>query len=303
MAQLKGDFISFSFNGKSSSELGIVRTSDGDRYNHNLSPQFEDKTIEIPGGDGAYYFGSTFSVREFNIPIAFDSLTENEFKNLNVFFNDKKIHDLIFDEAPYKVYKAKISEPPELEFICFDDLENEGERVYKGEGTINFIAYTPWARSQYKYLDSYDSDIYTSKDEWAEASGLAKNQATKGCDVFSNGTASLYNPGDLEADYQLFIPVNGGNITISLNNSEIMILQNVEVNGSEDGICIDTKTQLINGYIHSTSGTADVYRLTTNLYNNKIKLGSFVKIPKGDSTMTITGATDTPAIVYDYLYF
>jgi len=38
MGGLKGDFISFSFNGVHSSELGITRTSDGSRYNENLLP-------------------------------------------------------------------------------------------------------------------------------------------------------------------------------------------------------------------------------------------------------------------------
>jgi hypothetical protein len=32
------DFIGFTFNGKHSSELGIVRTSDGSRFNENLLP-------------------------------------------------------------------------------------------------------------------------------------------------------------------------------------------------------------------------------------------------------------------------
>ena len=108
MAQMKGDFIGFSFGNTHSSDLGIVRTSDGDRYNQNLSPEFEDKTLAIPGGDGTYYFGSAFSQKIFEVPFAFDKITESKLRKLNAFFNDRKIHNLIFDEAPYKIYKAKI---------------------------------------------------------------------------------------------------------------------------------------------------------------------------------------------------
>jgi hypothetical protein len=45
----------------------------------------------------------------------------------------KEIHDLVFDEAPYKVYSAKVTGTPQLKTVCFS--END-ERIYKGEGTI-----------------------------------------------------------------------------------------------------------------------------------------------------------------------
>jgi hypothetical protein len=38
MSVLKGDFIGFSYNGKHSSDLGIVRTSNGSRFDENLLP-------------------------------------------------------------------------------------------------------------------------------------------------------------------------------------------------------------------------------------------------------------------------
>ena len=42
---LKGDFIGFTFNGVHSSELGIIRVSEGDRYNESLLPSLSSKTI------------------------------------------------------------------------------------------------------------------------------------------------------------------------------------------------------------------------------------------------------------------
>jgi hypothetical protein len=61
------DFTGFSFNGVHSSELGIVRISDGSRYNEDLLPTLQDKTIQVPGGDGTYYFGSYYTQRTFPI--------------------------------------------------------------------------------------------------------------------------------------------------------------------------------------------------------------------------------------------
>ena len=55
---LSGDFIGFTFNNIHSSDMGIIRTSDGSRFNENLLPTFADKTVQVPGGDGIYYFNS-----------------------------------------------------------------------------------------------------------------------------------------------------------------------------------------------------------------------------------------------------
>ena len=46
------DFVGFTFNGISSSDLGIVRTSNGDRFDMSLSPDFDNTTVEVKGRDG-----------------------------------------------------------------------------------------------------------------------------------------------------------------------------------------------------------------------------------------------------------
>jgi hypothetical protein len=52
MSDFKGDYLGFSFGTKSdgvtpmhSSDLGIVRTSSGSRFNENLLPTIQDKTV------------------------------------------------------------------------------------------------------------------------------------------------------------------------------------------------------------------------------------------------------------------
>ena len=50
------DFTGFSFGGIHSSTLGIIRTSEGSRYNQNLFPNAQDKTVQVPDGEGTYYF-------------------------------------------------------------------------------------------------------------------------------------------------------------------------------------------------------------------------------------------------------
>lgn len=147
-------YTGFTFNGKHSSEFNIKRTSDGDRYNENLLPTIQDKTVQIPGADGTYFYGSYFTQRVFNVSFAFDSLTEGQLAALKAHFGDKKIHELIFDETPYKKYRAKVTGSTTFKHIPF--AEGATNRVYKGEGTLQFTAYDPYAREVYKFLDNYE---------------------------------------------------------------------------------------------------------------------------------------------------
>lgn len=119
--EIKGDFLGFSFAGVRSESLGIVRTSDGDRYSEELQPEIRDITVEVPGMNGNYYFGSTYGPRELSISFAFDSMTEEQFRKMRATFGKGKIGNLIFDERPYKAYMAKIAAPIELDYICFDE--------------------------------------------------------------------------------------------------------------------------------------------------------------------------------------
>ena len=144
------DFIGFTYNGRHSwRDLGIYRTSDGSRYNNNLTATMTDKTVDVPSGDGQYYFGTTFKNRTFTVNYAFDNLTEEKLQQLKTVFDGKGVHDLIFDETPDQVWSAKVTGTASIKYLCFDDdtLTDQYKRIYKGEGSITFTCYYPFARS------------------------------------------------------------------------------------------------------------------------------------------------------------
>lgn len=297
---LKGDFIGFSFNEHRSESLGIVRVSDGSRYNEDLVPTTQDKTVQVPGGDGFYYFGSDYTQRQFSINIAFDELTEKQFRELQQVFGTKELGKLIFDERPYKYYMVK-SGKPQLKYICFG---KEGEaRTYKGEGTLTFTAYYPFAKSIFKFLNEYSDK---NKDEWKEASGMKAEKGTYDT-VSNNGSISVYNAGDLEADFILkfSLPVDNtpiGDIKITLSKENVGKVEAfLDLNGfskkdADTGFQINTKTNLIEGF--------NAEGLTGTLYNENIIQGDFFKIPPREEgyQISITGATPIE-IVYDYIYY
>lgn len=296
----KGDFIGFSFNGYRSESLGIVRVSDGSRYNEDLVPTAQDKTVQVPGGDGFYYFGSDYTQRQFSINIAFDELTEKQLRELQQVFGTKELGKLIFDERPYKYYMVK-SGKPQLKYICFG---REGEvRTYKGEGTLTFTAYYPFAKSIYKFLNEYSDK---NKDEWKETSGMKTEKGTYDT-VSDNGSIPVYNAGDLEADFILkfSFPINNistGDIKITLSKENVgkveafLNLKGFGKKGADTGFQINTKTNLIEGF--------NAEGLTGTLYNENITQGDFFKIPPREEgyQISVTGAAPT-GIVYDYIYY
>ena len=305
---LKGDFIGFSFNEHRSESLGIVRVSDGSRYNEDLVPTTQDKTVQVPGGDGFYYFGSDYTQKPFTIPIAFDELTEKQFRELQQVFGTKELGKLVFDERPYKYYMVKSSKP-QLKYICFG---KEGDRIYKGEGTLNFTAYYPYAKSVHKFLDEYSDK---NKDEWKEASGMRPSKQTTEFtyDTFDeNDTVRVYNAGDLEADFILKFngaPSNAVNIELSQQDvsdkKAFLNLKKFGLKNADTGFQINTKTNLIEGF--------NAEGLTGTLYNENITQGDFFKIPTRDFfkiptqeeksyQISVTGATPIE-IVYDYIYY
>lgn len=220
MSELKGDFIGFQFDGVHSSELGIIRISEENRYNENLFPTIQDKTTQIPGADGTFFFGSFYTQRQMSFSVAYDNVSEEQIRAIKSLFGDKKIHNLIFDEYPYKVYKVKAIGTPNLKYICFSEPpqaapqnittkqelygvstpDNSG-RIYKGEGQLSFINYAPFSSSRYKFLDEYTTStipiwdsVYNNKDEWKDASRMVNSTTS----ITSSGTTYVIDNYDFK---------------------------------------------------------------------------------------------------------
>jgi hypothetical protein len=130
-----------------------------------------------------------FKQKPFSINFAFDNLTEADIRQLKQIFGvTDGLYELSFDERPYVVYDVKVQGVPTLKTICFDG--KDGARVYKGEGTIQFVSYNPCGHTPTKlwqkiegnrweyieadgrYLKNYDEEWYSTKNEWASASYL-----------------------------------------------------------------------------------------------------------------------------------
>ena len=145
------DFLGFRFGNIHTDSLHLTVVSSGSRYDKNLLPNPTDYKADVPGGNGQFYFGQLYKEREFTINTAFDNIDEPTLRRISQVFSTDKPQDLVFDENPYKTYRAKLKSKPDMKYICFKDHKT-GERIYKGEATFNFICYHPLAYGFNKYV-------------------------------------------------------------------------------------------------------------------------------------------------------
>lgn len=252
MSVYQGDFLGFQFGDDHSYGINITRISTNDRYQDILLPQFTDAVVQVPGGDGTYYWDTYYTQKPISIDFAFDDLRDEDLRKLRQMFSSKEIKPLIFDEYPYKKYMVKCAQPPIIKYIPFDYLEF---RIYKGEGNVQFIAYYPFA---FGTISPY----------------LA----------YSNSGAFINNTGDLEAKIQIVYNLNniGNNILIELKkeNTEENIgqleLTNIIHQVGDTYMVINSQTQLIEGYDSTMHKTG-------TLYNRFITSGDFFSPPVGHS--------------------
>lgn len=208
----QGPFLGFTYNGRHSSELGIVRINTGNRAEMPLSPSFKDSTAEVPGGKGLYYFNTQIQQRQFTINFAYDDLTEEDVRELREWLNPLEQGELIFDEEPYKAYTVKPNTQPKLSYLVFNKeittetfklyepstVKSSG-RVYKGEGAIGLTAYYPYAKAPSKELSYYSPNTkeggFGRQEEWKTAAGFDEEV---GLD-----SLKCYNRGDIETPVTL----------------------------------------------------------------------------------------------------
>ncbi len=255
MSVFQGDFLGFQLGNEHSYGLNITRVSTNDRYQDNLLPNFADATVQVPGGDGTYYWNTYYTQKPFTIDFAFDDLRDEDLRALRQMFSYKGIKPLIFDEFPYKKYMVKCAQPPQLKYLCFDHLEF---RIYKGEGTVTMIAYYPFAFSV-----------------------ISPNL------TYSENGAVINNSGDMPANLNVTYDLDqviGNEVALNLydtkgNYLNSLVLKDIERLGNDKYMLINTQTQLIEGLDENK-------QKTSNLYNKFIDTGNFFWPPVGRSTLS-----------------
>lgn len=229
---LYDDFTGFTFNGRHSSEFGLLRVSDGDRYEDSLVPSLSNEAADVPGGPGQYYWGETIKEKTIPVSVAYDNIGEKDKRRIKHWLHpDDQLHELVFDEKPYIKYWVKCSKEVTTSELCFDEQYESGQdvfgnptykkkRVYKGEFKIEFTAYFPYGLAVNKSLSEFDPTNKNATkpcenfDEWANSSGLLELD-NYNLDNFSNLEVNIYNGGDVETGFELTFNMDGKTTTFT----------------------------------------------------------------------------------------
>lgn len=329
------DFLDFYYDGKWASELGLIKVNNGKRQDDEVLPASKDTTIDIPGNDGVYYVNSKYQQREFKIDFAYDGLSEDDIKGIREWLAPQKECRLIFSEHPYKYYMAKPKSAPKLSYIAFD--ASDGSRVYKGEGSVQFVCYYPWARSVATKKDDLEaffnkghennnSDVkyYTVTDQQLIGSNIADNNKAVTLSSDNNGFI-INNCGQLPSPFKLYFDVLGHYAETSKyykfyidNSKEIMVLdanQLVQGGLGPGSYCIDTENHLImrcKKIVSDNNNTTYVIEESNGnavILNKAIVAGDFFSLPVGTGTKLIIDSGedsfnyDAKHFLYDWLYY
>lgn len=260
MSVFQGDFLGFTLGDVHSSELNITRVSSGDRYSDILLPSFKDVTVEVPGGDGMYYWNTFYSQKPFTLDFAYDDLRDEDLRKLRQIFGFKGIKQLIFDEFPYKKYMVKCVSPPNFKYICFDHREM---RLYKGEGQANLVAYYPYA------FATVPISFFDQKKTTLKVNNVGDLDADL-CANFSFLDKSTSYPDKSRAEVLNYIRLKDKNGNL-LNE-----LKFYGITRQDNDIFLS-----VNSQTHLVEGLDENYNKTGHLYNKFITGGDFFQVPVG----------------------
>ena len=294
------DLTGFKFGDYHSSQFGLIRVSNGSRYNEYLLPTLKNTTTDASGMEGTLYFGTQKTTRSFQVDMAFDSLTEEDIRDIREWLTGA--HSLIFDERPYIQYMCILNSAPQLKYLTF---EENGERIYKGELSVNFVSYLPYGYSidGKKFIDDFLDENF---EEWSNASHLAyknfyEGETLRTYDKFEGNNVYVYNGGDVEADYVLTCYFSeGATAKISMNDvSYEFSLRAKSANSTHLELSVNSKLQyarcrdvnIANGVI---TGISD--------YEIMLPSTEMFKIPVGQSLITCTNIDTSAPNTIDYKY-
>ena len=294
------DLTGFKFGDYHSSQFGLIRVSNGSRYNEYLLPTLKNTTTDVPGMEGTLYFGTQKTTRSFQVDMAFDSLTEEDIRDIREWLTGA--HSLIFDERPYIQYMCILNSAPQLKYLTF---EENGERIYKGELSVNFVSYLPYGYSidGKKFIDDFLDENF---EEWSNARHLAYKNFYKGetlhkYDEFEGNNVYVYNGGDVEADYVLTCYFSeGATAKISMNDvSYEFSLRAKSANSTHLELSVNSKLQYarcrdVNIANEVITGKSD--------YEIVLPSTEMFKIPVGQSLITCTNIDTSAPNVIDYKY-
>lgn len=177
LPHLNRAFISFSYGGKNIEDWNLIVTY-ADRYQKQLSADFEDLTTTYEVVEGQYYWGTYFRSNNINFTLSTDGMTQLELDDFISWFAPGQIKELILTEHPNRAIMARVSVSPTIQTIPIETKEKiqignieyeTSSVVYKGEIQLSFIMDFPFWYSKNNMLGEEVNGVFS--DTWINANG------------------------------------------------------------------------------------------------------------------------------------
>lgn len=242
-------------------EMGLYKVSNSNRQNDILVPTLKHTTVEVPGGDGTYWFGSQYTQKPITVKFAYDNLTEQNLYTLRWLFDGKKHLHVIFDEYPYKYYDMVVSAAPQFDYVPFTEDRLIGgietpRRIFKGEGSVQLVSYLPYAIGV-EGIKKW-GDFNPAPPNLEELKGTVNYYTgsyqidTYGTIVGNQGTGFIvWNAGELPTDYKLHVDKDTLNAISSISiktffsHETLAVFEKTTTSTITEDLTFDSKLHLI----------------------------------------------------------
>jgi phage-related protein len=253
VAQIGEEYLTFKYNEKDSSEMGVYSITEGNRYKRSIEPEFEDSVLNVPGYDGEYYYGTNITKQTFALSCFAHHLTLPEYDRMRVWLHPRTVGKLVLPDHPYKYYIVKPEEISELSLLALTEGQVTGEgRGFPGVFdqvvyTGNFEVMFRTIGSAYAYGFQYFRDDLLYDNDFYYDSGLLYKDMTPALiyDISTNTDEErlkIYNPGTVEAKPTINIDLGAtaldDNSFIKFQNTSTGTTSFVNVSGLKDEVTL-----------------------------------------------------------------
>lgn len=185
----------FSFSGINISHFGVHYAPDRPDW-HIWDDDYSVVNKTVDSQDGGQWYGSSVRPKEFNLRCYFEDITEFQLAFIIGLFERNRFGDLIFDERPWLVYKARITKRPNI--VKYPTPSGR----YSGVITVYLTAYYPFAKSNIHVLED-NEDYLGLSDRLKNTTGILYRDRTPKVQDISESSRAI---GQFE-----FYLLNGGN--------------------------------------------------------------------------------------------
>ena len=195
-------FISFSYGEKPNEagemrpvyieDFNLIATISGDRWQRDAYGSFQDLTSTYDTINGQFYWGTYFHATVLNFTLSTDYMTQRQLDDFKLWFKAGQIKELILAEHPNRAALARVSSPPKMNLLPFEEkievpigsggtggeqvvinIYKTSTTIYKGDIELELTLDEPFWYAKQNILGTQNKLEGYYDENWINANGKA----------------------------------------------------------------------------------------------------------------------------------